>query len=453
MRFHSFLGGTGIALCGMLLVTSCSSDVDEPLEPGHIQSVLLSISDFPGTPERTEEHFSSEASGSETDNDWATATEAFGSGQCTEAMDSLGGIDADNQAQSIGERRANLEPGGNGTVFRVAITSYEDEASVDSSWDDIQANCDGEVLTDPELDQQVTLEAAQVGDFRGLTELWEWENAEGETETQTHYSLSYADGHQVIGVGSDVDEETLEGLLDQQVEALQQGPEELETAEAFLDDYDLPKEQLTLDELSNVVAHSEEFPFDAPDADAETGTDLLDQQHSTWTGALMAVTASIVDFEGDMPTDECTSYWQAAESTQGPFPHQQDTPTVISVAERAQQSEADGPEGAGVMMQSSEEAPDAAGSSARWASFLDACAGDFEHDEGTQSISALDIEGIDGFTAHKEATSTNSPDEYTASYAHLSAGHNAVHVVGFNISESEMEELITAQLEKLEAVP
>lgn len=452
MRFHSLLGGTGIALCGGLLTTACSSDVAEPLDPVDIQSVLLSVSDFPNTPQRVEEHFSSDPSGAEEDNDWAIATETFGRDQCTEAMDSLGGVDADNQAQSIGDRSANLEPEGSGPVFRVAITSYEDEASVEDSWHDLQANCDGKVLTDPELNQQVTLEAAEVGDFQGLAELWEWEDPEGETESMTHYTLSYAHGHQVVGVGSNVDDETLEGLLDQQVEALQQGPEDLETAEAFRDDFDLPTEQLTVDELSNVVVQSEEFPFDARDADVEVGTDLLDQQYGTWGQVFLTVMASLVDVDGYMPADECESLWEA-DSTRALFPSQPGEPTVLSRAEDPQRSGDEFLGGAVVLMQSSEEAPDAAGSSAHWDSFLDACAGVFEYDEATQNISALGIGGINGFTAHHEITATHGTDEYTVSYAHFDTGHNAVYVVGFDIGESEMEELITAQLEKLDTGP
>lgn len=466
---------TCLAAIGSLTLSSCGSDdgaapPDDdataplthdgtaPLTTEEIQSVLLSYSDLPGAVQDVREHFGSGLFDVDDDEYWIGPTETFGTTECTQAMEDVGGVDGENQPQASGQRRAELEfddmaEHDTNPVVRVSITSYEDETSVEQYWDDIQSACEEEVLEHEgdDWDQTVRLEPAETGEFRGLREHWAWDSPDEETVSFTHHSLSYAHGHHVIRIASDLDEETLAGLLEQQLEQLREGPQQPQEAAEMLGGADIPGAPLTSEQLADVMAEAEDFPFTASEMEVDHGPDALEQDYGLWTLAVMAVTAPAVHDEEAL-SPECLLFREDGDFNDL-LTGQTGDGVALSLAQESGFADAGLPHGAAVLLQSHAEELDPSAAAARWGSFLDACAGQYELEHGARTLSGLDIPGIHGFTASAEIPQeTDGPgtEVYSARFAHLESGHNSVRIAGLGITETQMQELIATQIEKLQ---
>ncbi len=107
-------------------------------------------------------------------------------------------------------------------------------------------------------------------------------------------------------------------------------------------------------------------------------------------------------------------------------------------------------EGAAILLQSHDEV-DESETEELWEQFYDACAGTSEHEVGDLSLEPLEIEGAHGFSRQVELAEED-PDipALDTHVVHLEFGQNSLRVLGFGIIEEEMEEVVTAQLDRLE---
>ncbi len=457
---------TGTA--GVVALSGCgsgpSSDPgDGPLSTQQIQSVMMGVEAFPGEIEHYEQHFG-DAPREVTDEGPGIA-ERFGGGQCAEAMEETGEVDGENAPQASGERWALFETGTHERddadenyhpALRVFITSYEDEASVDEYWDQTREACDGEQLqsSDDELDEQeeVTLETAEMGEFRGMTEYWDWDPDTSEPDS-VHHRLSYAHGHQVLHIAAtDLGEETVDDVLDLQVELLEEGPEDTEddaSENSALEGLQLPEDQMSSAELRDLVLSVEDFTIPFEEFDVEEGPESLDTEDSPWMWGLFAAVAPVFGNE-ETRSDECQHQLHANEENL--IPGEIDSEDVVLASAQQPPSPSDDPgvpTGAVVLLTSEDSAQDD-GYQAEWDSLLNACAGEFDHENGTQSLEEIGIEGVQGFSAHMSQEDEDESLEMTSHLAHHEFGHNSLRVIGLNLTDDEMEDVVVDQLEKLD---
>lgn len=451
------VGGVAAGGAGLALLAACSSDSGAaPMTPDQIRSVLMELSEFPGGVESFDEHFGDTPRDLSQVDDWESVTELLGEGQCTDAMESIGGVDGENSPQASGERRVFIEPDPEDDeedypVLRVSITSYEDEASVDEYWDEIQEACGGTILeTDSDYQQQVTLEPYEIGEFRGLTGHWVWESSSGTGES-THYGLSYAHGHQVIRIdATDLSEAATEEVLTRQIELLEEGPAEQDGRDAAdFDDRDLPEGEMSSDNLAQLVLQGEDFPFPVAEGSLEEGVEALSAEYSTWGFAVMSAVAPAVPAGEEAMSSECEHHWQG-DSGNFFVENEPGEGVALSTALQPERINADSgnPSGAVVLLMS--HGTPSQDPEAHWASFLEACAGEHEYEQGTQVLEGLDIDGVHGFTAHMTQQPGEHPEEFTSHFAHLEFGHNSLRIVGIDLTTDQMREVVIAQLDKLE---
>ena len=455
------MGSAGVLVLGACASDASSGSGDEPLSTQQIQSVLMGLEDFPGEIEHYEEHFG-DAPRQVTDEGPGFA-ERFGGGQCAEALEEVGEVDGDNAPEASGQRWVSFEAGSheqdgsdqnNYPALRVFITSYEDEAAVEEYWDETQEACDGELLEsdDDDLDdrEEVTLETAEVGEFRGLTEYWDWDPDTSEPDS-VHHRLSYAHGHQVIHIGAtDLDEETVEDVLDLQVELLEEGPEDpQEDDDSVLEGLELPYGQMSSAELSNLVLSEEDFSFPVEEFDVEEGPESLDTEDSPWMWALFAAVAPAFGND-ETRSDECENQLGASEESLIPGEVEAEDVVLASAQQPPSPHDEPGiPTGAVVLLTSDDYAQDE-GYQAEWDSLLNACAGEHDLDNGTQSLEEIDIAGVQGFSSHVAQEDEDESFEMNSHLAHHEFGHNSLRVIGMNLMDEQMEDVVVDQLEKLD---
>ncbi|GAA1825737.1 hypothetical protein [Nesterenkonia flava] len=442
-----------------LILTACGSGdpdpVDEPMTQEQINQVLLPLADFPGEVEVYEEHFGESPWDPDGDDQWLGMAEYFGGGECVEALDSMGGIDGENQPVASGERWAGLQPPSDpedpSPTLRVRVASYQVETSVDASWDELHERCDGETIEAGELDernQQITLEAADLGEFRGFIVHWEWDEDE-ENHRDTGYVLSSAQGRHVISVtANSFDEETVVTVLSEQLDLLHAGPETQDEDDDEADaDRHLPDGPLSQEELTGAVLDETHFPLPISErVYRESGEEIWEAEYPTWHFVLMGAIAPAATSRQDEIPAQCRPHWEEDLETmfEGPAA---DAAALFFATKPELRTGSDSPAGAAVLLQSYSEEVAAHDTQQLWKDFLEGCAGQFEHERGTTLVEEYAPYGGQGFYARGER---ENGEELTSYAAYFEFGHTTLHVVGIGISEDEMDQVITAQLENLE---
>ncbi|GAB3193981.1 hypothetical protein [Nesterenkonia suensis] len=459
-----------LAVVGALLLSACGTDSDtgpeegtaetdahgtdprdEPLTVEEIPSVLLSYSDFPGSVDAPLNHFGADLFDGDATEGWSTYSEFFGTSECTEVLEDIGGVDGENPVHASGERSATVtvdeDEDEAPRSVRLSLTSYEEETSVEASWDEDQAACDGETLEaeDESWTATARLEPAEIGDFRGLREHWEWEEDGDAAGASTYHTLSYAVGQHVIRVSSDLDADTLADLLDQQVEQLIEGPAS-HPPEQMLDEAELPAEQLSSEELADLLMDPADLPVQATETIVEHGPDALDDQHLM--GPMMAAASPAFSPEAD-PSDECLQ--TSDQSYEDLLLGAPGDGAALSHALEHDPAEDAMVRGALVLLQSYEEELDPSAAAGHWADLLSVCGQD--GGPGASGMRDLGIPGVHGYTATMdvpEEASDSGLTEYSSHVAHVEFGHTSLRIIGFGISETEMHDLTAAQLERLQ---
>lgn len=452
---------------GLVLATACGTDTST-LTTEEIQQVLLPVADAPGAVEDTDEHFGAAPGNLNDENDGDDISDLFDGHECAEALQDIGRTDGENESQAYGERQFLFEPG---TVdssnteevpyLLTSVTSYEEEASVEEHWNQMQQTCDGEVLVgeDGSHTWEVALEATEVGEFRGLTADWDSDRPQFEDEGSESV-LSYANGHQVIQVlVRGMSDDAVQDVLDQQVARVEEGPQQADDQTAAAEAQSLPGEPMVSTELADLLIDEDDFPFRAEEASRDQGVEIIDDDDNDLAVAFLAAQVPVFAGPEDVEGEECALQWQSSIGELLPGLEGNDDATLEGVAtsyaesSRRPNSPNDLPAGAAIMLQSEEDGLEDSGSAARWSSLVESCATQMERQWGSQSFEAIDIDGVNGFTSHIELTEGADgveTGEYTSHVAHLEFGNNSLVIIGFGLDEAQMSELYETQLNKLE---
>lgn len=468
MEFKARNRCLAIAAAGaVVLVSACGGDDGhEPLSTEEIQEVLLPLGELPGTPTEFDEYFGDTPGDYPEEENRTSLTETFGDHECIRALEEVAPVDGDNAPEASGERWATLDPESIENIddeaspsFSVTITSYAEEASTDEYWGDLQETCDGEGFTaedDEGSGQQVSLEAADIGEFRGLSDQWEYETSGG-LQSVNGYTLSATYGNQVIRVSAyDLPDEMVEEVLTTQLERLQAGPEDSEGAEAVTpEERDLPQRQLSSEELHELLLTEEKFRIPAATVDTDFGSDIFDDEYYDWGSAMLFGSLPVSLIDQTDAGETCKLHWDnaAEELLQGEA--SDDMAMAFARGPKPMSDDDDEiPQAAAILLQSYPHSTEEFSHAAQWDSFLSSCAGEWQVDGVQQSLESINIDGVDGYTAHTESTEDvegDQPPSRVVHVAHVDFGQTSMRIISLDLSEEEMEEVVEAQLEKLES--
>ncbi len=107
-----------------------------------------------------------------------------------------------------------------------------------------------------------------------------------------------------------------------------------------------------------------------------------------------------------------------------------------------------------ILLQSYPHHTEQFGHPGQWESFLTDCAGEWEVDGVQQSLEPIGIAGVDGYIARTE-TAEDAQDaglpSMSAHVAHVDFGQTSLRIIGLDLSDEEMAEVVEGQLQKLES--
>lgn len=321
VRSPTLLTGAGLAAAGALLLSACEADWgSEPLTEDQIRSVLLTEDELPGTVVYAGELFGLERFDGESEDAQSGVIEKFGRDECTEAIANVHGTGSAETVLAYGQLTAfveldDTEPEDYPEIIAISITSYEDEVSMEEKWDETQTACHGEHYRDASTEDEVSFESAEIGEFRGLAEHWKYGEGEGVGDSAPHFTLSYAHGHQVVRINGTVDETTVQQLITQQLDALEEGFEAVDDdAESTVTVPDLPEEQLTSAELAELLVQDQEFPFAVEYAEVLEGEELDDELVDPWGSVAGWVLPGVLHHDEGVMGEEFTTFFAHHES-------------------------------------------------------------------------------------------------------------------------------------------
>lgn len=235
-----------------------------------------------------------------------------------------------------------------------------------------------------------------------------------------------------------------------------------------IDQWELPTEELTQDQLAEAVLNETEIFGENGETRSEYSGEVEDEEEELsygdpWNTRLMPVgfgAAPMPDSEEEQYA-ACQQLWfgdegdgaggstGAIERIFGEWRERNITAQVLQ-----ETSDTSDDASVTIYLKSRDYDVEVQGNSEIWEDFYEACTGSDaaiepnpeEGIDGSRTIGAFQPGGVDGFAVETEA----SGDKMTLQFIHHDFGHNSLRMIGLNLDEEEMAEVVHTQLEKLQ---